>query len=60
MEDDFVNTIRKQVEFKFFKLVADGNWSYPMLIKRSKIELNDSLLSIGFLLTEEIGSFSIE
>ena len=58
--DDFDDPIRKETNFKFFKLVSEGSWSYPILIKRTKLQLKDSLLSIGLLLTDEIESYEIE
>ena len=58
--DDFDDPIRKETNFKLFKLVTEGSWSYPILIKRTKAQLNDSLLSIGFLFTDEKESYEIE
>ena len=58
--DNHDNILSKKTGFKLTKLVSDGNWDYPFVIKRSEIRLNDSLFSLGYLFTEEIESFEIE
>ena len=58
--DNLDNAISKKTGIKVTKLVSDGNWDYPFVIKRSEIKLNDSLFSLGYLFTEEIDSFEIE
>jgi len=55
-----VEPVHKRLAIKFVKIVTEGSWSYPIEILRTKIELNDSLFSIGYLFTNEIDSFELD
>ena len=59
MTDNYEQPVRKQSEFKLFKIAPNGGWKYPRLIRKFALNLSDSLLSIGFLFQDKLEAFII-
>ena len=57
--EDYEQPVKEQTLVKLFKIVPNGAWKYPQLIREYELELSDSLLSVGLLYRESTTSFEI-
>ena len=57
---NFDQPLYKHLKMVNYRLQAFGSYRYTQTIKRQKLVLNDSLMSIGFLLEKYLDGFIIE